>query len=92
MQLEERWGDRTAPVTDDWTKAPKPMSKLDVERQDYCSEVPHPEPVKLHVWAQALPSLAVAETWSRNIHTSHAVLQICTNFLTWTNSLCCSQV
>lgn len=76
MRLEERWGDRTAPVTDDRTKARKSTSKLDVERQDNCSEVPHPESVKLHVWAQALPSSVVAETWSRNICTSHAVLQI----------------
>ena len=82
----------TALVTDDRAKALKPMSKLDVERQDNCSEVPHPEPVKLHVWAQALPSSAVAETWSRNMCTSHAVLQIHTHFLTWTNSSCCSQV
>lgn len=92
MWLEERWDDRRAPVTDDRTKAHEPTSKLDVERQDNCSEVPHPEPVKLYVQAQALPSLAVAETWSRNMCTSHAVLQIHTHFLTWANFLCCSGV
>lgn len=91
-RLEEWWGDGAAPATDDRTKAPEPTSKLEAERQDNCSKVPHPEPVKLHVWAQALPSSAVAETWSRNMCTSYAVLQICTHFLTWTNSLCGSRV
>lgn len=80
MWLEERWGDRAAPVTDDKTKAPKPTSKLDMKRQDNCYKVPHPESVKLRVWAQTLPSSAVAETWRRNMCTSHAVLQICTHF------------
>lgn len=90
MQLEERWGDRTAAVTGDKAKAFKLVSRLDVERQDDCFEVPKLEPVKLHLWAQALPSSAVAETWSRNMCISHAVLQIHTHFLTWTNSLCFS--
>lgn len=32
MQLEERWGDRTAAVTGDKAKAFKLTSRLDVER------------------------------------------------------------